>query len=347
MNNSSYSEYPFSFLPNVVAWCTAFGITNIAILLNNILVLYVFHVNRKMLKMRANYFILNLCCADMIIGCVSLPLYLHRPVNWIKYQQEQWTTSTYVYTSLDIFSGFASTSTLVVIALERVYAICLPLRHKVCTAKFYFMLLAAIWLFAAFMTLLYFFDGLKIVSFDMFFYTTAICLLLSFLTTTSSYIAIWCRAISRRHCGKMVRQNLKLAQTLKIITIVFGLTWLPFQIINVVYWICAKTNQTNECVPDLAIVYLCKLLQYVNSFANPIVYSFKIPEFKKTLASLLKRDKQQRTDNLELCQMASENATRLSRLSRRRGKFSFRGSEIKSPDFNRERLTVQSPMQSP
>lgn len=344
MNNSSLSTGHWgSSLHDVIGWSTAFGLANFAILFSNLLVLYAFYDNRnKMLKMRANYFLLNLCCADMMVGCVSLPLYLHTLVQWIYHKRQQWRITVSVFNGVDIFSGFASIFTLVVIAVERVYAIFYPLRHKLCRAKMYFLLLAAIWLLASFMTLLYFFDELKIVSFDLFFYTTATCLLLSFLITTAAYVAIWIRtALKNWHKGKSTKRDLKLAQTLKIITIVFALTWLPFQIINIIYWICNKTSKLNDCVPDLSIVYLCKLLQYANSFANPIVYSFRIPEFKKTLRCLLRGKRTtQKNDFIELCPSNGVTATRGSRLSRRSRSLSTRdsGQRLKQPNLVTRRL---------
>lgn len=304
MNNSTLTgPHWVSSSHNIAAWCTAFGITNFAILVCNLLALYAFYDNRvRMLNMRANYFILNLCCADLMVGCVSLPLYLHTLVEWLHHKQQRWHTSVYIYMGVDIFSGFASIFTLVVIALERVYAIYCPLRHKLCRAKLYFSLLAAVWLLSSFMTVLYFFDQLKIVSFDVFFYTTSICLLLSFIVTIAAYLAIWVRTAFRNwHKGKTDVRNVKLAQTLRIITVVFGFTWLPFQILNTVYWVCHKMDKTRGCIPDFSLFYLCKLLQYANSFANPIIYSFRIPEFKNTLLSLVKVKRIQQRKAVELC----------------------------------------------
>ena len=63
--------------------------------------------------------------------------------------------------------------------------------------------------------------------------------------------------------------------------VVFVVTWMPFQVINIVAFSCMSFQKMpNE------IAYFVKFLHYGNSCVNPIIYSFLVPEFRKTFVKM-------------------------------------------------------------
>jgi hypothetical protein len=83
-----------------------------------------------------------------------------------------------------------------------------------------------------------------------------------------------------------VESEKKLAVTLFIVTAVFIVTWLPFQIINVIVFICGIKYRV-YCIPPINVIFFCKLLNYSNSFINPVVYSMRLPDFRFALKKII------------------------------------------------------------
>ena len=79
-------------------------------------------------------------------------------------------------------------------------------------------------------------------------------------------------------------QDKRLAILLFIVTVVFGLTWMPFQIINILAFFCYPCRKMS-----IDGVNFAKFLHYGNSCVNPIIYSFLVPEFRKTVASIFRK----------------------------------------------------------
>ena len=108
-----------------IGWGVGFGLVAFSIIAGNILTMVAFFGSKKLLQMRASYFLLNLAAADLLVGAITVPMYialLSRHLENVTYQS--------IYTAVDIASGFASVFTLTAIALERLYAFCRPLRHR-------------------------------------------------------------------------------------------------------------------------------------------------------------------------------------------------------------------------
>jgi len=76
----------------------------------------------------------------------------------------------------------------------------------------------------------------------------------------------------------------KLAMTVFIVTAVFVLTWLPLQVINLIYFTCGISCPK---LPPIDVIYFCKFLNYTNSLLNPVVYSLRLPEFRFVLKTIV------------------------------------------------------------
>ena len=291
MNNSSTPQKggqpaPFMKFTELMAWSCAFGFVDVVILAGNVLTLIVFYRNKKLLRMRANYFLINLAIADMLVGIFAIPMYLyHLVAAWHKGNSVWLQHSFQISKVVDIFVGCASIFTLTVIALERAFSVCLPHVHRHIKEKVYYMLLGVIWFLSILVSCLRFLYEEKLLSLVFFFYFMLVFFAFALSITCISYVVIWYRMkfrFARRDSKKRsTEQDKRLAVMLFTVTIIFVLTWLPFQIINIVTFFCKPCqNMPNE------VAYFTKFLHYGNSCVNPIIYSFLVPEFRKTLFNI-------------------------------------------------------------
>ena len=75
-------------------------------------------------------------------------------------------------------------------------------------------------------------------------------------------------------------------------TIVSLLLWLPYAVATFVYY---TTDSIRSLSPTkrIRLNYSLLLLCYTNSFVNPVVYTIRMPEFRKALLLLFTRRQRQ------------------------------------------------------
>ena len=119
-----------------------------------------------------------------------------------------------------------------------------------------------------------------------------ISLLFVFIVICVSYISILikfrCGAHPRRSFATSSKQR-KLTVTLFITTLVSLLLWLPYHILVIVN---LKTSDLPKSFPRLEAVrlgYSLFVLFYANSLVNPVLYTIRIPDFKRAFFSLFRR----------------------------------------------------------
>ena len=81
------------------------------------------------------------------------------------------------------------------------------------------------------------------------------------------------------------KQNKELVKTLFIVTLLSLLTWLPFTVNTM-----RHTSKVYGVAGPVLLVVI-RFLQLANSIINPIVYSFKMPLFRRTLKTMFVRQK--------------------------------------------------------
>lgn len=296
-------------LSEQVTWCVALAVVAVAIIVGNCLTIAVF-TRRKLLRLRANYFLITLAVADLMVGTFAVPLYIHQLIWYWKTNTNE--KGTYIaYKAIDIFTGFASIFALTIIALERVYAVMCPLRHRVSSIKTYYLLIAVVWMLSLMVAVLYFMNGFEVFKFKIFFYFIIFFIFSSLLVICVAYVLVWVK-VSLRKKEKPKResryqeeldqlkrsaQEKQLVTTLLILTLVFVLTWIPFYILNIVVFFNHKWESSR--IPYEVFAFT-KLLHYSNSFANPIVYSIRIPRFTKTLLGSFRRKRTALFESLHL-----------------------------------------------
>ena len=103
---------------------------------------------------------------------------------------------------------------------------------------------------------------------------------------------MWCIVKLKEHDANYWNSNkeVKLAMTLFLVIVLFAAAWLPFMVINIVAYLC------HTCVSS-KVSMVAKLLHYSNSAVNPIVYAWRLTEFRTAFMFLLckKRIEQSRS----------------------------------------------------
>lgn len=282
---------------SILFWSFAYGVTSLAIIIGNCFTIAAFITSKKLIRMRACYFLVSLSVADMMIGVITVPMYIIL-LNYHLTNRDYQT----VYTAVDIASGFASVFTLTAIALERLYAFVFPLKYRV-THKMqpYLTMVIILWAMSAVITTLHVLYRYEVISFNHFFYIMFSCLTVCLVIMCASYIGIWFK-VHYHYRQNHRNPEKKFARMIFMITTMFVFTWLPFHLLNIINFFC------DFCLKHrlpLNVLFFCKLLQYMNSFVNPIIYSFQMPEFKITLFKMLCkfqpiRDESRRVEEIPL-----------------------------------------------
>ena len=105
-----------------------------------------------------------------------------------------------------------------------------------------------------------------------------LCLIVICVSYTSIALKVWCGTRPPSH-GAANRQR-KLTVTLFIMTIVSLLLWLPY----VVHSFVSSSNLDRFSFWTLSFT----LLYHTNSLVNPIIYTIRMPEFRRALLVLFK-----------------------------------------------------------
>ena len=281
-------------LAECIPWLPVVLILPLAIIILNLITIIVFIKNRSLRK-RSTYLMISLAVADMFAGAFSIKttsdyLGVHLCNLWENFIPVKLT----VYVAFfDILFPIASVTNISAISLERLHATFLPLRHRVMQKWIYGLIVAITWVTAVLVStgavVLHQFKQRGHYSY-LWNSFNLICLLIISVSYMSIVIKVRCGAQPYRH-GAANRER-KLTMTLFIVTFVSLLTWLPFVIISFLYF----ATDIFSSVSDIAIARLdivMILLFQANSLVNPILYTVRMPDFRRTLVALFRRQPQQ------------------------------------------------------
>ena len=106
-----------------IAWCSAFILTSIFIVVGNLLAIGAFTVYRKLRK-KSLFLVINMAFADLMLGLLSLPLYVY----YIGGAYQLWARSVstpldYFFHIVDIVPMTATLISAAAISGERFYAL--------------------------------------------------------------------------------------------------------------------------------------------------------------------------------------------------------------------------------
>ncbi|NP_001088336.1 adenosine A2a receptor L homeolog [Xenopus laevis] len=281
-------------------------------ILGNVLVCWAVCINSN-LQNATNYFVVSLAAADIAVGVLAIPFSIAISTGFCATFHACLFIACFVLvlTQSSIFS-------LLAIAADRYIAIRIPLRYNsLVTSRRANAIIAVCWLLSFVIGLTPLLGWHKevpptgnttcrspmieclfenVVTMDyMVFYNFFACVLVPLLLMLGIYLRIFMAA---RHqlkqmkmkvtCGERSRSTLQrevhAAKSLAIIVGLFALCWLPLHIINCFTLFCKACDR-----PPLWIMYIAILLSHANSVVNPLIYAYRIREFRNTFRKILRQ----------------------------------------------------------
>ena len=253
------------------------------VFIGNVVTVLVFWKQRVFLK-RSYYLLLNLAFADSLVGATEL-IHTAKAVHERAFSGSPLGILGVLFWSVSLLS-------LVVIALERAYAVLWPLRHRVASARIYIISIVLVWIAAVCLTMmpLTLHHTGKVGRLPSYLLTNTV-ILMSLCLIIVAYLAIRKRLGSTNHTfeahnRKSFKQNVNLSRTLFLaVGLSIGL-FLPATAIYTVIAFHHKKPLTDNNV----LIFVATILYLGNSLVNPIVYSCRMPMFKAAVKGFLKHE---------------------------------------------------------
>ena len=255
-------------------WDICFGVLVTLIIAGNVLIIWIFFKQRR--QKRTYSLLMSLAVADLLVGFFAVPFYIKAVVS-------QGNTWYVISMGADVFTGTTSIYTLAVISLERMYAVGWPVRHRTLNCRVYVCAISIPWIIAAIFTTSVVLRVLDIIGRENSLYHVILISGIPLITICVANFVVWKKQKMPFHNQNHIKREVKLAKTLALITGTSLFTWLPFQIINILFQLKVMENVH---LIEFAF-FVIKFLQFSNSFVNVIIYPFRIPQFKRTLFQIL------------------------------------------------------------
>ena len=290
-NETSFLEISSS---ECIAWLIVFMTESVAIVTLNILTIIVF-IKTRGLRKRSMYLVINLAVADMFVGGYLGAwdfFYIGVGCNFWQHNLSYFGLWSVVIDTLNYTFMLTSITNLAAISLERLHATFRPFKHRLLKKWVFGGAVALIWvtagLYSIALTVIGKLEDLNLYNYLVVSYLSlfSISLFFIFVSYVSIAVKINCGARPQRH-GAASRDN-KLTKTLFIMTVVSLMLFLPF-----VFWnyLILLHHSLLFSLPPSTFSHLqdaFSFLYFANSLVNPILYAFRMPEFKRALVSLLR-----------------------------------------------------------
>ncbi|XP_072443108.1 adenosine A2a receptor a [Chiloscyllium punctatum] len=284
--------------------------------LGNVLVCWAVYLNSNLQNV-TNFFVVSLAVADIAVGVLAIPFAITISTGFCSlfYGCLFIACFVLVLTQSSIFS-------LLAIAIDRYICIKIPLRYNsLVTGQRARGIICVCWILSFMIGLTPMLgwnqsnceltmklnrtegcrDGMvsclfeEVVTMDyMVYYNFFACVLMPLLIMFGIYLRIFMAA---RHQLKQMefkttaieksrstlQKEVHAAKSLAIIVGLFAVCWLPLHIINCVNLFC------ENCRPPAWIMYFAIILSHANSVVNPLIYAYRIREFRQTFRKILRK----------------------------------------------------------
>lgn len=281
-SNASGTEMIVHSKAKGIAWCSAFILATLLVVVGNVLTIVLFAVN-KSLRRKSLFLVINMAFADLMLGTLSMPAYIF----FIgEYNFQLWTgrmssTLDHAHDIVDTVFMHASLITAAMISGERLYAIRFPYMYKrTLSMKTYCMVVSMSWILSILVT--GFEIGLgHLTSSEYEYYTWISFGLIVTFVICGCNISIWRKFQNGEltfQAQNRAARNRRLTKTLLFVSVLALLSWLPLIVMDALEFVFGVT------IPAGNFYYTVTLVNYSNSFVNPVVYGLRIPEFRQALA---------------------------------------------------------------
>ena len=254
------------------------------------------YLKERSLRKRSMYLVINQAIADMLVaGCVIIECLL------LGSKCKFWTStissilpSVIVAHVWFLFITVAAVTNLAAISLERMHATFRQFKHRIVKKKMFGAAVATVWITAGLCS------GISVLAvyhlFTIELTRDLLRLLYSkfFLFCLLIMLVSYCSIVIKNVCGNQPHHHgatgreRKLTKTLFIVTFVSLLLTLPIIILRIHLAVSSHTLMPSLPQTWFRLFYSFEFLFWVNSLVNPVCYVFKIPEFRRTLFSILR-----------------------------------------------------------
>ena len=263
-----------------ITWLAVLCTIGIATVTVNGLAVIVY-LKEPSLRKRSMYLVISLAIADLCIGGISLSKDVfstgHRCNLWKNHLS---SAGKRILIAVYWVFPVASVTNLAVISLERMHATFRPFKHRLVKKWIFGASAAFVWFTAVLSSsacmYLYAQGVLRKFSFAPLS-ILACCLCIILVSYASIVVKMYCGTRPHHH-GAGSRER-KLTTTLFIVTVLSLALLLPY--ILSFYFIFSRTVISSH----LGMFFAS--LAYANSLVNPILYVYRIPEFKRAMSSFL------------------------------------------------------------
>ena len=280
-------------LAECVSWLAVGLMLSLAIIILNLIAIIVFIKNSNLRK-RGTYLMINLAVADMLAGVNATENFVNFGARFCDFWKLAVPVKLTVYlTILSVLFPVTSVTNITAISLERLHATFLPLRHRVLQKWIYGLIVAITWVTAGLVsTGLGVLDKLKERRHYFYLWNSfnPLCLLIICISYVS--IAIKVRCGERRQHHRAGSRERKLTMTLFIVTFASLLMWLPFVMGSFLSLETDAFSSLSE-IAFFRLNFVCIVLYNANSLVNPVVYTTRMPDFRRALIALFRRRPQQ------------------------------------------------------
>ena len=279
-------------------WYAVSFTTAVAVVAVNLLSIILF-VKNSNLRTSAMYLVINLTVVDMFVGGIAnffvvfhFLLYGCEAGN-ISWPWQELPPIMVVLSTTEAWLPLTSLAGIAVISLERMHATFRPFRHRNIKKWAYGVTIAGVWILTAMIIiphpLISLYGNLHqqwqlLFPFYLWRSYCFLCLIVICVSYTSIALKFWCGTRPPSH-GVANRQR-KLTVALFIMTIVSLLVWLPFVVYSLIYF---PVLDKISFLTYLRLRLSFFLLYRTNSLVNPIIYTNRMPEFRRALLILFKR----------------------------------------------------------
>ena len=260
------------------------------IIIGNSFTIFVFWRQRLHQK-RTCFLLINLAVADLLVGISELIGLSTGKFDKMTAAQGNQKKANILLSALPQLVSSTSVFFLALVALERVYAVLYPLRHRVTNTRVYIYAAVIAWVFGLCTAGLYllpkYYKKVEKIYFTLFIH---IGLFIALSVICASYIKIRSRLRSTSaeiapQTNRSTEHNLRLSKTMYKVIAVSLVFWLPAFVVHTVRDFC------HPCFP-LFVLWFVNVLHLANSIVNPFVYTFRMPIFRNSLKKLLRKRQQ-------------------------------------------------------
>ena len=263
-----------------VTWCTVLILASVFIVVGNCLTIVLFARN-KTLRKKSLFLVINMAFVDLMLGALALPVYVYYLGAYCQLWKEIVIIPLdYFFLIVDTVPIVATLNSAASISAERFYAVYWPFKHRTLSMRAYCIAICTVWTLALLVSAVWVtFNYFTFISYNHAVYVWAPYTFILTLFICACNIGIWRKfqhgSVAFQQENR-ASQNKRLTKTLLFVSVLALLSWLPL--------IIGHTLDALYVSIPWRYRIIASILNYSNSFVNPIVYALRIPEFKQALS---------------------------------------------------------------